>query len=202
MMTLLYFRLPFVAKYEGKKYKINPYFDVVLKVFSIQKEKALTDYDKLELSLDLLVNGKKPNSISAKVGLLNTIFDVLIDNAKGNSNEEPYFDFLQDSGYIYSSFVLDYGIDLYAEQGKLHWLKFIQLFQGLSEKTKIMQVMQIRAKPLPTPTKHNTEERINLMKQKAKYALILTQEEREKRLVCGLNKLADLMGKMASTEVK
>ena len=200
MKHALHFPLPFQVAFEGKTYKINPYFDTVLKVFALQKEDDLSDGDKIDISFDLLVAGRKNPTMATvtKTKILNTIFDVLIDvSKKADDDNRQAFDFTQDSGYIYSSFVMDYGIDLYEQQGKLHWWKFIQLFQGLSERTKIVQVMQIRLKPIPAPTKHNAEERINLVKLKNQYALEFTQAEVEKNFAAGLKKLAAFMEGMA-----
>jgi hypothetical protein len=199
MKHALHFPLPYEVVVEGKTYKIKPYFDTVLKVFALQKEPDLTDGEKADLSFELLVASKKPQMATqaTKIKVLNVIFDVLIDKPKKPNDEKQAFDFVQDSGYIYSSFVMDYNIDLYEQQGKLHWWKFIQLFQGLSDKTKIVQVMQIRLKPIPAPTKYNGEERTNLAKQKNQYALDFTQEEVEKSFATGLKKLATFMESMA-----
>ncbi len=65
----------------------------------------------------------------------------------------------------------DYQIDLYDQVDKLDWRKFIYLFVGLSDKTKIMQVMSIRAREMPKPTKYNGEEISQLYKLKAYYSL-------------------------------
>ena len=46
------------------------------------------------------------------------------------SNEEPDMDFEQDMDYIETSFMSDYGIDLSKE--KMHWWKFYNLINGLS----------------------------------------------------------------------
>jgi hypothetical protein len=95
--------------------------------------------------------------------------------------------------------MMDYGIDLVDMQGKLHWQKFISLFQGLSERTKIREVMAIRSKPIPNPDKHNQEYIKNLMELKAFYALEISQAEREHNFQQGLKKLAQTLIAMAET---
>ena len=72
---------------------------------------------------------------------------------------------------IYAAFKMDYGIDLYAEQGRMSWQKFLALFQGLSEKTRMREIMSIRTRKIPQPTQYNAEERNNLMELKRYYAL-------------------------------
>lgn len=144
MKITLHFPLPYAVVYGGKTYKLKPYFDNVLKVFALQKEQDLSERDRLELSLDLLVKSKHSKlSEREKTELLNTIYDVLMDTEKSEPDgAAPIFDFVQDAGYIYASFLSDYGLDLYEQQGHLHWWAFIQLFRGLSEGAKIVQVTQ------------------------------------------------------------
>lgn len=177
--------------YCGKKYKLNISFDVVLKMYEIFKDDFLTDSEKAQFALALLVRGKKMPEITA----LDVIFREQIDTHKQGKNNSSMkvVDFIQDSGYIYSSFLMDYGIDLIDYQGKLHWQKFIALFQGLSEHTKIREVMSIRARPLPAPNKHNQEYINNLMELKSHYALEISQKEREQNFQTGLKKLAQTL---------
>lgn len=202
MRITLHFPLPFAVVYEGKTYKLKPYYDNVLKVFAIQKEQALSERDKLDLSLELLIKRKCLKLCERdKVGLLNAVFDVLMDTQpKEPDGRAPIFDFEQDAGFIYASFLSDYGLDLYEQQGRLHWWAFIQLFRGLSDGSKIVQVMQIRDKPIPPPTKNNAEERARLAKLKAQYALEISQEERECNFAAGLKRLAGIMQGMAEHE--
>lgn len=202
MKITLHFPLPFAVVYGGKTYRLKPFFDNVLKVFALQKEQALSERDKLELSLDVLVHSKHSQlSEQSKVGLLNAVYDVLMDTPPSEPDgRAPIFDFEQDAGYIYASFLSDYGLDLYGQQGRLHWWAFVQLFRGLSEGAKIVQVMQIRAKPIPAPTKHNAEERAQLARLEAQYALKVSEKERERNFAAGLKRLAGLMRAMAERE--
>jgi hypothetical protein len=200
MKVALHFPLPHSIVFNGKRYELKPYFDNVLKVFAVQKENDLTTGDKVYLSLVILVKSKVKLEFNDQVGLLNAIYDTLIDAPKKTDNAPPAFDFVQDAGYIYSSFYMDYGIDLYQEQGKLHWWKFIQLFYGLSDKCKIKQVIQIRTKPIPAPTKYNNQERLDLMQAKQYYALKYNDAERETNFVNGLRRMANIMQAMATKD--
>lgn len=177
--------------HEGKKIKLNISFDTVLKVYDIFKDGFLLDYEKAQFALALLVKGRKMPDLK----LLDVIFKEQIETFQHNSNKTSLrvVDFKQDSAYIYSSFLMDYGIDLVEQQGKLHWQKFISLFQGLSESTKIREVMSIRARPLPKPDKHNQEYIRSLMELKQYYALEISQEEREKNFQEGLKRLAETL---------
>ena len=100
-------------------------------------------------------------------------------------------DYKQDSMYIYSSFMADYGIDLFEQQGKLHWWKFVSLLSGLSEKSKMREIMGIRSRPLPEPNKYNQKEIANLIELKQYYALDISQDERERNFKQGIARLAE-----------
>lgn len=202
MKITLHFPLPFAVVYGGKTYKLKPFFDNVLKVFAVQKEQDLSERDKIEICLDLLVKRRRRKlSEQDEIGLLNAVYDALMDAPPSEPDgRAPIFDFEQDAGFIYASFLSDYGLDLYEQQGRLHWWAFVQLFRGLSDGSKIVQVMQIRAKPIPAPTKHNAEERAQLARLKAQYALEISQEERERNLAAGLKRLAGLMQGIAECE--
>lgn len=186
MKQPLFAPLPYSVTFEGRTYKINPHFDCVLEVFSIFQRGDLTDLEKIDFSLFVLVKGRHPVSGD----LLNAIFDVLIDKPDSQSDEPKSFDFEQDAAYIYAGFKQAYGIDLYAERGKLHWWKFIALFGGLPENTRIREIMSIRARKIPTATKYNGEEINQLIKLKATYALKISEEEREAQFQKGLQKVA------------
>ena len=54
------------------------------------------------------------------------------------------FSWSKDAGMIEAAFLQNYQIDLMKEQGKMHWTKFKALFDGLSDKTKLVKIIQIR----------------------------------------------------------
>lgn len=177
--------------YKGKKIRLNISFDNVIKVYDIFKDNFLLDYEKAQYALALLTEERKLPNIKA----LDVIFKEQIETFQRSTgkNNLRVVDFKQDSAFIYSSFLMDYGIDLIEQQGKLHWQKFISLFQGLSERTKIREVMSIRSRPLPKPDKHNQDYIRSLMELKQYYALDISQEEREKNFQDGLKRLADTL---------
>ncbi len=148
-----------------------------------------TNYEKYEFALEMLVNSKK----KLPVTVIEDIFEnyISVGNKRNNKTGLKTFDFLQDGIYIYSSFMADYGIDLFEEQGKMHWWKFISLFQGLSDKTKMHEVISIRQRPIPQPNKHNADEIKRLHELKAFYALDISQEEREQNFKNGIARLAE-----------
>lgn len=62
---------------------------------------------------------------------------------KRRSNRGPAFSFSQDAPYIYAAFKEQYGIDLLSQE-KLHWWKFLALFESLGEETKMAKIMYYR----------------------------------------------------------
>lgn len=194
----LYSKLPMSITFNSVKYKLKPYFNNVLFVLETFNDDTYSDEEKIDLSFKALVKNRFVSlSILEKSLLLNEILKMLFDEKKKNTDDKKSFDFVQDSKYIYAGFMQCYGIDLFSYRNKLHWWKFISLFQGLSKDTRIMQIIEIRTKPLPKPTKYNAEERALIMKQKMEFALELTQEEREKQFTQGLNAMFDALKNMA-----
>lgn len=194
----LYEKLPCSIIYKGKKYKLNPSFNRVLFCLETLDNKEYSDEEKAYLCFHALIKNKIITLSSyEKYELLNNIFKLLFEKNKNNSNNKKSFDFVQDSKYIYAGFMQCYGIDLFDLRNKLHWWKFIALFNGLSNNTRIMQIIDIRLRPIPQRTKYNGEEISNLLKQKAEYALETTQEEREKEFAQCINSLFDSLEKIA-----
>lgn len=67
------------------------------------------------------------------------------DNKKRYHRKEPSnapYALSQDAAYIYASFKEQYGIDL--TQEKMHWWKFMALFESLGEDTKMSKIMYYR----------------------------------------------------------
>lgn len=176
---------------------LNLAFDVVLRVDELQSEDNELDVNIIDVSLQLLVrNYRVIQNLPAanKQKILKEIQDKFIDlKLKLSGDKVKTVDFRQDAIYIYSSFMMDYGIDLYEEQGKLDWRKFISLFLGLSEKTKIREIMDIRARKIPAVTKHNSEEIKALEALKAYYALEVSDDEAHDNVQRGLAKLAGIL---------
>lgn len=178
--------------------KLNLSFDVVLKVLELQREQLLSMPEKRDIALQLLLcNPKKIRKYSSvqRTDLLRRIFEdhIITGKKKTSGNEGKVFDFEQDAGFIYASFLQAYGIDLIEQQGKLPWQKFLALFQGLPEDTKIREVMGIRGRKLPKPTKYNGEEIKALREAKRFYALEVSAEEAEQQFQRGLDKLANTL---------
>lgn len=178
-----------VFEYEGEEYQVDMAFDNILIVFEILKDDELTDIQKVETALYRLID-KDPNlPVGEKAELLELIIDHFLMDEKaevmvprdimGNpmptQKKEASYSFSYDAEHIYSSFMQVYGIDLFEQQGKLHWKKFGALLQGLPDNTMLMRIIDIRQRELPSG-KGTEKERAQLIKLKQQYQL--PEEER------------------------
>lgn len=181
-------QLPNYFTYNGKKYKLNLAFDNIINMFDLFKTDILIGGEITQFVLEMLI----VNPIGVGYDAVDMIFNDYINiSKKSNDNSTRVLDYKQDGMYIYSSFMADYGIDLFEQQGKLHWWKFVSLLSGLSEKAKMREIMSIRSRPLPEPNKYNQKEIANLIELKQYYALDISQDERERNFKQGLARLAE-----------
>lgn len=187
-MQEFYRELPYSVTYKGRKYDLTPAYDNVLTMFA--DVEGVPEHRVPEIMGYYLL--RVP---SKDTGLLQAVSAVLFPPAK--TVHQKSMDFIQDGQLIYAAFMQAYGIDLNDQRGKLHWWKFTALLRGLPSNTRFMEVVQIRTKPIPAPTKHNAQERAQLIRLKQEYALELSAEEREQQLQDGLRNMARMMLSMA-----
>lgn len=188
-MANIFTPLPYEVREKGRIYTLTPSFDNVLQMY--QAIEGLDSWDKPEVMLSYLVKQKVKPSLE----LLQAVSKVLFPPSKGGGDKA--FDFVQDSPLIYAAFMQAYGMDLVEQQGKLHWWKFQSLLNGLPSNTRFSEIVSIRMKPIPAPTKYNKEEREELMRLKAVYALNLTSKEREEQLQRSLWNVAKYLQSVA-----
>ncbi len=183
--------LPWSFEYGGKEYPLDLAFDNVLDVHDVMESRALLDHEKVQVALRLLVDGEV---IGDLIGMWNHIYKEYITSQTrtpvqydiaGNlmptmdededDDREPHFDFSQDAGLIYASFLDAYDIDLFEQQGKMHWWVFQALLEGLPQKTILQRVIQIR---LWKPEKGDSAKyRASMKKAQSHYRLIKDRRE-------------------------
>lgn len=162
--------------YKGKKYRVSTAFDTVLLLQELYAEQDLEAGDKITQALRMLVRSRFRLwllSDMEKAELLEVITreKISLPQRPRVRKQQRLMDFDADREYIYASFKQVYHMDLYEERGRLSWKRFCELLDGLPDKTKLRQVMQIRAMDIPEPTRYNQKERQNIMELKAYYAL-------------------------------
>ena len=180
-----YEKLSDEIEYGGKVYRIKPTYDRILKIFYVfNKEEGLLPGNYLGLCLDLLIEGKHPES----PGLLTAILEKITEPTENGQHDPVLFDFEQDSDLIYAGFMQAYGIDLTAEVGRLRWEKFMALFKGLPENTEFRRIVKLRATPIPKANKQNMEYIAHLTKAKQAVAL---KNKTQKNFYQGLKNIVE-----------
>ena len=166
-------RLPDGVTVEGKFYKLDFEFRNVLRMIDILDDDELIPEAKAYNALRCLC--KRPRNalkvMDAVKGLLFT--------APRKKGGQKVTDWVQDAPLIRAAFRQAYGIDLYRD--RLHWIEFTELLNAIPEGSRYYEVVGIRARPMPAPTKWNHQEREWLMKAKADVALEMTDKERADR---------------------
>ena len=162
---------------DKSKFVINPAYDTVLEVQKLYKEATLTEFEKIDQALKMLVRNKwnlRLLNPEEKQKLLSVITQRYVEVEKRPQIKKspfPVLDFEKDGDYIYASFMQAYKIDLIEEQGRLPWKKFLYLFNGLPADTKIKQIMRIRQMPVPEYNGKNSKEIQEINEMKSYYAL-------------------------------
>lgn len=170
-------------KFDGETYQINLAFDNVIKYLELVED----DSENKELKALKLFFGDQeipldPDFIESSFKLIN---ETITKSAyQGNSSKDwsmniapqHIYSYEQDADAIYSSFMMQYHIDLLKERGKMHWYVFRALFDGLGEDTPIQRIIELRQKNL---TDVSDEQRGKVMQLQQYYALKLKKPKTE-----------------------
>ncbi|WP_062052346.1 Gp15 family bacteriophage protein [Bacillus sp. JCM 19034] len=146
-------------EFEGIEYQIDLAFDNVLDVFDVLGDKTLREHERAVICLALLL-GDAQYDKATTIELWNHVYEQFIHikneqpieyDLKGNplpvqsdDEKEKVIDLEQDAEYIFASFKQAYGMNLYEEQGKLHWHEFQALLNGLPSDTIMKRIIEIR----------------------------------------------------------
>lgn len=178
--------LPHTVEINGFEHHIDLSFDNVLSVIDLLNDKDINDLEQITTGLYMLLGVHFEYPLQEQADIFVMLFDTFINNEQtddveydleGNpmpkaqeEDNEDLYDIKQDAQYIYASFLQCYNIDLFEQQGKLHWWKFKALLSGLSEDTKFKKVLEIRQMELPSG-KGASKQREAIKKIKRAYAL-------------------------------
>jgi hypothetical protein len=129
--------LPNTITVDGKAYLVKTDFREWLKFSKVIENKKAVLADTL-----FLFKEEYPNK-----NFLKELVDFFanpnnVPNYTDSDSTEILLDYLEDSEYIYASFMAVYGIDLC--EVELHWWKFKALLLGLPDDSKIKQIMSMR----------------------------------------------------------
>ena len=178
----LFERLPDKVEVDGRKYKLDLDFRNVLRMIEIMSREDLLSEARNYLALKCVMR-RVPRNIGQTMTAVSAI---LFPKTKKKGDKGPKLtDYAQDADLIRAAFLQCYGINLWRE--KLHWFEFTGLLAGLPEGSRYIDIVGIRAKPLPEPTKYNAKERQWLIEAKQRYAIEKTAKEEEEALQASLH---------------
>ena len=122
---------PEYAEIDGEKYKINTDFRYAIECNRIAEDESIGDFERALAVIYVLFGEKGINAYEHHEKLLRVAKKYLSCGKElENTNEKPDMDFIEDYDYIEASFQSDYGMDL--EDKEIHWWKFMNLMNGLS----------------------------------------------------------------------
>jgi hypothetical protein len=164
--------LPDSVTVGGKRYRVDLDFRNVLNMLETLSRDDLIEDAREWLAVKCVMRKPPKRGYSAVLIALRLML------FSGNQKEQKKLtDFEQDADLIRAAFRQTYGIDLYRD--KLHWFEFTALLANLPEGSRYTDVVNIRLRPLPEPTRYNAKERQWLIDAKARYAIQMTEKEQE-----------------------
>ena len=195
-MIKLYESLPDSITVNGKKYKCDFDFRNVLKMLDIMQREDIYFDARDYLCLKCVISHRIPPKIVRAA--YNELCSVLFEK-RPETSEKRITSYEQDAALIRAAFRQVYHIDLFRD--KLHWFEFCELLQNMPEGNRYEEVLGIRARPIPAPTKYNQKEREWLMQAKQIHALHLTEQEAAKKYEQDVSKVfAGFMSLIAKSE--
>ena len=125
---------PEFAKIGDKKYKINTDFRIAIECNEIAQDDTIKDTERALAIIYKLYGDEGLDNPQDYEKLLEIAIKFLTlgknTGSDNSSNDEIDMDFVEDMDYIEASFMSDYKIDL--SETKMHWYKFYNLLEGLS----------------------------------------------------------------------
>ena len=182
-------RLPDGVTVDGKFYKMDFGFRNVLRMIEILDDTSLLPEAMAYNALHCLC--KHPKNA---VRVLEAVKALLFSTSRKKASQRVT-DWVQDAGLIRAAFRQAYGIDLYRDN--LHWIEFTELLNAIPEGNRYSEIVGIRARPMPEPTKWNQKEREWLLRAKADYALNMTEKEIAEQQKQDIDKIASVLIAMA-----
>lgn len=184
---------------KGKVYYLNLAYDSVLRFLDLLQDGEVSEHFRRATAIKILfrkdqapeLTQSEQEQVIKEVVKTHILMEKpsMIFASMGNQNtkKKEYYSLLEDADIIFASFFYDYQIDLINERGRLHWKKFKALLNGLSDQTKLAQVISIRKW---APGEHTSAEETKMMRELQKfYSLDVTQQDAEELLY--FNSLSD-----------
>lgn len=180
----LFERLPDRITVGKKVFKCDFDFRNVLKMLEIMQRDDIYVTARDYLCAKCVIRRRMTLKTAAEA--YKVLCDLLFEK-RPEGGSERLTSFEQDAPLIRAAFRQVYRIDLYRD--KLTWFEFTELLHGLPEGNRYEDVIGIRARPMPPPTKYNQKEREWLMQAKQSVALHLTEAEAAKKYDTDVGKI-------------
>lgn len=172
----LFETLPDGVTVDGKRYACDFDFRNVFRMLDVMQMTDIYPDARDYLCIKCVV--KHPRRVKDVPGVYKAVCDTIFEKAPDKGGEK-ITSFEQDAGLIRTAFRQVYGINLFTD--RLTWFEFTELLHHLPEGNRYEDVIGIRARPMPAPTKYNEKEREWLAKAKADVALHLTDAEQARQ---------------------
>lgn len=170
---------PEYALINGEKKKINTDYRVALQCLEIINDNSIGEYERMLAVVYLLFGLVPPYSELTEYARQSVKFLQCGEEPRENAQEDNAkrdIDILSDMKYIRPSFYSDYHIDL--DKTDLHFWQFCELISGLTEKSLLNRVREIRTANL-SDYKGETKNRMIKAKQLVALPDVLTDEDKE-----------------------
>lgn len=175
-MNLFYEDYPTVLTVEDEFVPIITDFREYIKLLDMLNDEEVNGYEKILFLHQYFL--KEPKNMDEAISRLTDFVSMqelndvhTEESGEGEDTDveepKPLFSFALDYPYILAGFWQDYGIDI-SEIKYLHWWKFRQLFDGLSEKTEIKQRIMYRSIDLSTIKDKDERKRIEKIQRSIK----------------------------------
>ena len=182
----------------GRHYRADLDFRNVLAFLDILARRDILPEARCYLALKQII--RRPPKNDRKCAALIAAADRLLfrDERKRLDAGQRITDFEKDADYIKAAFLQAYGINLWRD--RLHWQEFTALLGALPAGSKYMDILGIRARPLPEANKYNVKERESLIRAKAEYALELSDDEIKRSFAAGAFAMAESLKAYAAAK--
>lgn len=169
---------PSYVTVNGVKYPINTDFRVALECLQIVDDTEIGDAERAYAVVYKLFDViSDDNELIAKLLLLACKYLRCGEDEKEQQARQQDMDFEQDEGAIYASFMSDYHIDL--STVNLHWYRFVDLLQGLTDKCVLSRTRELRTFDLSEIKDTKTRDKIAQAQQAVALKRRRTKEEKE-----------------------
>lgn len=182
--------LPAFVEYGGARYDIYTDFRVWIRLEQILLSREMAAEEKTIEMMRLCYCRKLPPDAETAVRLL-VWFYCGGKNPRLRERERrgrgAIYDFQYDAELFYAAFLEQYGIDLIKDG--LHWWKFLALFRGISENSRLYQAMRWRAMDLSGVSDQKQKRYYRKMKQIYRLPDLRNSEEADGDLAEALSKM-------------